>query len=100
MKCNNSALFGKINEFYFNNVVPYEILKTSIDNGYYLISFSLYPEDKQPSGHLNFNLLEESVLILNNDEEIVNQPCELNIITKEYNILRILSGIGTLAWKN
>ena len=62
------------------------------------MTFSLNPEEKNPTGHLNFNLFEENVLITTCNDNIKDRKVQINIISKEYNILRILGGMGNLTW--
>ena len=97
-KCNGDSLFNKQQEEYFNNITPYKKLNTSLPEGNYFMTFSLNPEEKNPTGHLNFNLFEESVLITTCNDNIKDRKVQINIISKEYNILRILGGMGNLTW--
>jgi len=101
IQSNGINLVYKMDDIYFNTVIPYQKFNNSPPIGYYLYTFSLYPLDKQPSGHLNFNNLENVVLnietsILEND----NEPFNLVTVVKEYQILRIMSGQSSLAWLN
>ena len=59
--------------------------------------FSLNPEEHQPSGTCNFSRIDKSVLHMNC---IVTGPTETNIYGVNYNILRIMSGMGGLAYSN
>ena len=97
-KCNGDSLFNKHDELYFNSVTPYKKLNSDLPNGYYFMTFSLQPEEKNPSGHLNFNLFEENVLITSCNENIFEKNVQVSVITKEYNILRIIGGMGSLTW--
>ena len=90
-----------MDDTYFNTLIPYQKFYNSPPIGYYIHTFSLYPLDKQPSGHLNFNNLENITLnietsIIDND----NEPFNLVAIVKEYQILRVMSGQASLAWTN
>ena len=60
-------------------------------------SFSLNPEEHQPSGTCNFSRIDKSVLHMNCT---VTGPTETNIYGVNYNILRIMSGMGGLAYSN
>ena len=83
---------------YYNNVIPYTKFKNSLPTGYYTYSFSLYPLDDQPSGHLNFTNFDDITFIINSDSNVNSNPYLLETVIKEYNILRVMSGIGRLAW--
>jgi hypothetical protein len=58
----------------------------------------LNPLDYQPSGHLNFSLLDDIVLKTENNSQVVTKPAILKTIVREYNLLRIMSGLCALAW--
>ena len=91
-------LFVPLDNTYFNQVVPFERYKTSVDDGFYAYSFSLFPTEKQPSGHCNFNMLDDVVINLKNSEYIKTSPFYLKTTVREYNIIRIMSGMGALAF--
>lgn len=98
IKINGTTLFGKRDNMYYNNVLPNKNLTTIPDDHYYFTSFALHPEEHQPSGHLNFNKLDEFVIISNNDERVVNQAYQLKVMVKEYQILRVIGGMASLMW--
>jgi hypothetical protein len=98
IKSNGSDLFREIGHTYFNKLVPYQKYLNSVDTGYYVYSFALNPLDNQHSGHLNFSVLDDIVLKSENNYQVVTKPVILKTIVREYNLLRIMSGISTLAW--
>ena len=76
---------------HYNNMIP----------GLNIINFSLFPLEYQPSGHANFFLLKPKIkLTLNksikkiNDNDIIT----CNLITRNYTVLRFISGICGLSW--
>jgi hypothetical protein len=76
---------------HYNNMIP----------GLNIINFSLFPLEYQPSGHANFFLLMPKIkLTLNesikkiNDNDIIT----CNLITRNYTVLRFISGICGLSW--
>ena len=72
---------------------------TSIPNNYiYVYSFSLNPEDYQPSGSCNFSRFDNKQLEIEFVDNIPNS--ELKIFAINYNILRITQGLGGLAYIN
>ena len=98
IKSNGTDLFKEISHAYFNKIVPYQKYLNSVDMGYFGYSFSLNPLDNQPSGHLNFSLLDDIVLKSKNNSQVVTKPVILKTIVREYNLLRIMSGLSSLAW--
>jgi hypothetical protein len=61
-----------------------------------IYSFSLKPEEHQPSGTCNFSRLDDSRLIFSGG----TGPIITNIYAVNYNVLRIMSGMGGLAYSN
>ena len=57
-------------------------------------SFALKPEEHQPSGTCNFSRIDNAQLV---DSEA---SAALNIYAVNYNVLRIMSGMGGLAYSN
>lgn len=68
----------------------------------YSYSFALSPEEHQPSGTCNFSRIDNAVLQLTYDStvETYGQALNLNIYAVNYNVLRIMSGMGGLAYSN
>jgi hypothetical protein len=100
MKVNGTDLFTKRDYSYYTNVIPSQKFNNNLPVGYYSYSFSLYPKEEQWSGHLNFTNLEDVVIEIesNFDSNGNPQPYQLSTVLKEYNILRIMSGLGGMAW--
>ena len=76
----------------------------------YTYSFALSPEEHQPSGTCNFSRIDNAVLQLGygtdpltgavNAPALTNYSMNLNIYAVNYNVLRIMSGMGGLAYSN
>ena len=70
----------------------------------YSYSFALSPEEHQPSGTCNFSRIDNAVLQLKYgaDTGFVAQAAalSLNVYAVNYNVLRIMSGMGGLAYSN
>ena len=58
-------------------------------------SFALKPEEHQPSGTCNFSRIDSAKLIL----DAANRT-SFNVYAHNYNVLRIMSGMGGLAYSN
>ena len=86
---------------YFNLVQPYQHhTNVSANPGINVYSFALKPEDHQPSGTLNMSRIDTAVLNLNG--LVLPDPANtlLHVYAVNYNVLRILSGMGGLAYSN
>ena len=85
---------------YFDLVQPYQH-HTNIpkNGGINVYSFALKPEEHQPSGTLNMSRIDSAHLHLKiNDTE--KKKGTVLIYAVNYNVLRILSGMGGLAYSN
>jgi len=58
-------------------------------------SFALKPEEHQPSGTCNFSRIDNAILQFS-----VDPAQDLHIYAINYNVLRIMSGMGGLAYSN
>ena len=73
--------------------------------GVYCYSFSLRPEEHQPSGTCNFSRIDTATIVLNLGANATLNPdtdstYEVRVYAINYNILRIMSGMGGLAYSN
>ncbi len=103
---------------YFTKVQPYQTLGADIPAGIYLYSFALKPDEQQPSGTCNFSRIDNATLSLTlkqcsvTNDDAGNLTSEsttfargtaltnLNIYAKNYNVLRIMSGMGGMAYSS
>ena len=85
---------------YFDLVQPYQH-HTNIpkNGGINVYSFALKPEEHQPSGTLNMSRIDSAHLHLKINDSTKKQGTVL-IYAVNYNVLRILSGMGGLAYSN
>ena len=65
---------------------------SQLDRDVFVYSFALNPEDHQPSGACNFSRIESAKFLLDGAGTISN------IYAMNYNVLRIMSGMGGLAY--
>ena len=95
---NGIERFSIRNADYFRLIQPYQ-KHTRSPNGYvYVYSFSVKPEEHQPSGCSNFSKLDTKELFLNIKPNIGTQ--QVRVYGLNYNILRIMSGMGGLAFSS
>ena len=72
----------------------------------YTYSFALSPEEHQPSGTCNFSRIDNAILQLSYGVDsqtgaaALALPMNLNVYAVNYNVLRIMSGMGGLAYSN
>lgn len=64
----------------------------------YLYSFSIKPEEEQPTGTLNCSKIDDINLGLTFNPGYLNQDRTLQVYATNYNILRIVGGLGGLAF--
>lgn len=93
----------RLNYSYFNYVQPYQCHYTTPSDGINVYSFSLFPEEFQPSGSANLSRLSRILLTLEFDPclNIANENPEVlnvRVYTRSYNILRFFSGVCGLAF--
>ena len=65
----------------------------------HVYSFALKPEEHQPSGTCNFSRIDNAVLNLTLKGPL-NGSGSLRVYAINYNVLRIMSGMGGLAYSN
>jgi hypothetical protein len=83
---------------YFNQVQPYNHHTGCPYPGIYSYSFALKPEEHQPTGTCNFSRIDNAqVQVVANT---LNNATSLHMFATNYNVLRIQSGMGGLAFSN
>jgi hypothetical protein len=102
---------------YFSKVQSYQHHTGSLGGGAYLYSFALRPEEHQPSGTCNFSRIDTATIVMNmasfpgsgkQGDLIVDKDPGLNdpqnwdvrVYAINYNVLRVMSGMGGLAYSN
>jgi len=83
---------------YFNSYQPY-VYHTGVPYpGIYAYSFALQPEEHQPTGTCNFSRIDNAQVAIN-IKGCATTPLQ-RMFAVNYNILRIQSGMGGLAFSN
>jgi frataxin-like iron-binding protein CyaY len=82
---------------YFRVVNALTYHTSNPSNYIYTYSFALHPEKQQPSGALNFSLIDEALLHLKTNVQ-PGTSYELHAYAKNYNMLIITQGMGGLAF--
>ena len=103
LQLNGNDRFAERNGSYFNFVQPYQH-HTNIptNRGINVYSFALKPEEHQPSGTLNMSRIDTAVLSVETSKEYndTQNSSVIKIYAVNYNVLRIMSGMGGLAYSN
>jgi len=112
---NGNDRFATRDGMYFNVIQPYQHHENIPKNaGINVYSFALKPEEHQPSGTLNMSRIDTAILnmtIYNTPSTNTNLDSSVNktydnskstlfVYATNYNVLRILSGMGGLAYSN
>jgi hypothetical protein len=106
LQLNGNDRFAERKGTYFNYVQPYQHhTNIPMNKGINVYSFALKPEDHQPSGTLNMSRIDTAVLSVDASTPYKSDGGEttydnINIYSVNYNVLRILSGMGGLAYSN
>ena len=102
LQLNGQDRFSEREGTYFDQVQPYQHHTRSPDTGINLYSFALRPEEQQPSGSCNFSRIDNATLqlVLSNATVEGTQTAKVRVYARNYNVLRIMSGMGGLAYSN
>tara|TARA_Y100001935_G_scaffold255363_1_gene267957 strand:- start:10990 stop:12921 length:1932 start_codon:yes stop_codon:yes gene_type:complete len=101
IKFNDSIIAGLTQNI--NHKVSFEIIArvqnpvsrcSQLKKDIYVYSFCLEPEEHQPSGSCNFSRIDSAKIMLSSSGSISN------IYAVNYNVLRIMSGMGGLAYSS
>jgi hypothetical protein len=99
IKLNGHVRFKDRDASYFRICQPQQAGHKIPTKHIYMYSFALNPEEHQPSGTCNFSRLDNAHLSFNQLND-TNQNQNINVYVVSYNVLRIMSGMGGLAYSN
>ena len=98
---NGNDRFASRDGKYFNLVQPFQHHENVPNNvGINVYSFALKPEEHQPSGTLNMSRIDSATLSLDYVSGAGGSGNSVCIYAVNYNVLRILSGMGGIAYSN
>ena len=126
LQLNGQDRFAERDGQYFNLVVPYYHHTSIPKTGINVYSFGLKPEEHQPSGTCNFSRIDNANLFLTVQDEAIQTndlsatatsfypyhtvvtpagsgsggSAKVRVYAVNYNVLRIMSGMGGLAYSN
>lgn len=98
IKLQGQNRFTKQSAKYFNYAQNYEVGNSTPNEGIYMYSFSLYPFKHQPSGTCNFTKLDSATLSL--DLPASMPKSTIVAFATNYNVFKIMEGIGSLSYAN
>ena len=96
IKLNGQDRFIQRKASYFRTCQPIQAGHKIPTKHIYCYSFALNPEDHQPSGSCNFTQMDNATM--NFVSNVTG--CNLTVWAVNYNIFRVMSGIGALAYVN
>ena len=86
---------------YFNLVQPFQHhSNVPRSHGINCYSFALKPEEHQPTGTCNMSRIDNVTLLMQLDGVDQVRPAKVRVYAVNYNVLRIMSGMGGLAYSN
>jgi hypothetical protein len=102
LQLNGQDRFSEREGTYFDLVQPWQHHTRTPDTGINLYSFALRPEEHQPSGSCNFSRIDNATLqlVLSNATVEGTSTAKVRVFATNYNVLRIMSGMGGLAYSN
>jgi hypothetical protein len=83
---------------YFNQVQAYNHHSGNPYPGVYSYSFALKPEEHQPTGTCNFSRIDNAQVQVT--QHPAGDATNMHMFATNYNVLRIQSGMGGLAFSN
>ena len=96
LQLNGQDRFSEQDGKYFNQVQPYYHHTGNAMPGVYCYSFALQPERHQPSGTCNFSRIDNATAVVTG----VAGADFLEMFATNYNVLRVMDGMGGLAYSN
>ena len=102
LQLNGQDRFSEREGSYFDLVQPYQAHTRHPDSGINVYSFALRPEEHQPSGTCNFSRIDNATLqlVLSNACVSGQNTAKVRVYATNYNVLRVMSGMGGLAYSN
>ena len=102
LQLNGQDRFSEREGSYFSWVQPYQYHTRAPDEGINVYSFALRPEEHQPSGTCNFSRIDNATLqlVLSNATVSGTSTAKVRVYATNYNVLRVMSGMGGLAYSN
>jgi hypothetical protein len=99
LQLNGHDRFAPRKASYFRTCQPLQAGHKVPSKHVYCYSFALKPEEHQPSGTCNFSRIDNAKMIFETSTAYTTSA-DLTVYAINYNVLRIMSGMGGLAYSN
>lgn len=110
IQLNGHDRFDMMEGSYFNYVQPNNHHTRTPADGINVYSFALHPEQHQPSGSANLSRIDNTLLVVRFSDPLranknvpklsLSRDALFTVYDFSYNVLRIMSGMGGLAYSN
>ena len=102
LQLNGQDRFSEREGTYFDLVQPFQHHTRNPDTGINVYSFALRPEEHQPSGTCNMSRIDNASLqlVLSTNAIGGTATAKVRVYATNYNVLRVMSGMGGLAYSN
>jgi hypothetical protein len=110
IQLNGHDRFDMMEGSYFNYVQPNNHHTRTPADGVNVYSFALHPEQHQPSGTANLSRIDNTLLVVRFSDPLranknvpklsLSRDSLFDVFCFSYNVLRIMSGMGGLAYSN
>ena len=97
---NGHDRFSERDASYFRLIQPLQAGHRIPEKNVYVYSFALKPEEHQPSGTCNFSRIDNAQMNFSSGVGATNKSRDVKVYAVNYNVLRIMSGMGGLAYSN
>ena len=94
IKLDGVEIFTPRKASYFGNLQPIQAGHKNPNYFIYCYSFSLHPEDYQPSGTCNFSKITSARMVF----DAIQPNSNLNVYAINYNVLKISGGMAALGY--
>ena len=96
-------MLPKVDDNYYYSLLSYKFLNNSLPKGIYYHTFSLYPEETQPSGTANLSVIKSKLYRIQFTQDFIteyysspinpnNSNITLKFIAKSYNMFIVEKG--------
>lgn len=95
------VIYRETNESFYNSYLPYRFgtnSKTPSDRGWYRMNFNFFPNEHQPSGHINLSRAREFYLKYKSSYISEKNPVNIIVLADAINFLLIKNGGAVLRY--